>query len=439
MSSPDRGAGPHAVQIDALVGAGAPAAGVRRWHLELPQVPQSTPSWALRIQGWALGTDEPGRTVEVAVGGETISELAVHGTRPDLADAFSDAPSAGTAGFSGWINALHLPPKFELDLFLHFGDRGRAKLGSLTGTRRSLPRATGIQPILVTTYGRTGSTWLMQVLGEHTNIVSYSPFRHEPRVLTYWLEILAALAEPASYGQSLRTTLADGHWWLGPDGIRWGSEIAEPPIEHYVGTVTVERLARFATERVAEFYETAANMYDKDAPAFFAEKGPWSPKAWQTIDELYGAAREIVLVRDPRDMLASIFAYNQKRGSLDFGRQSVASDEDFVDTVRDGMLDLLAGGRRRGAFLLRYEDLLLRPEETLPRLFSHIGVDASDDTVREIVERATSQTSEQMDYHRTSTDPRASVGRWSNDLSPSVRARAEERLAGVLTHLGYEP
>lgn len=438
MSSPN-GAAPPPVHIDALVGANEPPAGVRRWHLELPRVPQTRPSWALRIQGWALGTDEPGRAVEVVVDGEPISELPVHGARPDLAEAFPDAPAAENAGFSGWLNALDLPSTFELELFLRFGERGRAKLGTLTGTRRCLPRTTGIQPILVTTYGRTGSTWLMQVLGEHPEVVTYSPFRHEPRVLTYWLEILSALAEPASYGQSLRTTLSDGHWWLGPDGIRWGSEIAEPPIEHYVGTVAVERLAQFAAERVTEFYATAAEMYGKDEPAFFAEKGPWSPNAWRTIDEMYGAAREIVLVRDPRDMLASIFAYNRKRGSMDFGRQNAASDEDFVDTVRDGMLDLLDGGRRRGAFLLRYEDLLLHPEETLPKVFSHVGVDASDHTVRGIVERATSQTSEQMEYHRTSSDPRASVGRWSTDLSPSVRARAEERLADVLEQLDYAP
>ena len=38
--------------------------------------------------------------------------------------------------------------------------------------------------------------------------------------------------------------------------------------------------------------------------------------------QLYPRAREIFLVRDPRDTLASMLAFNARRGFVDFGRDS---------------------------------------------------------------------------------------------------------------------
>ena len=40
--------------------------------------------------------------------------------------------------------------------------------------------------------------------------------------------------------------------------------------------------------------------------------------------ELYPAARELFLVRDFRDMIASMQAYNARKGFGDFGRETAA-------------------------------------------------------------------------------------------------------------------
>ena len=87
--------------------------------------------------------------------------------------------------------------------------------------------------------------------------------------------------------------------------------------------------------------------------------------------ELYPHAKEIFLVRDFRDMVLSILAFDRKRGFPGFGRPEGTTDEQYVrdGAARDGAQTCArAGSRARdGSHLVRYEDLVLRPLETLPR------------------------------------------------------------------------
>ena len=53
-----------------------------------------------------------------------------------------------------------------------------------------------LRPLIVTTLGRTGSTWLIHLLGTHPGVTAYRPFSFEPRAATYWTDILASLSEP---------------------------------------------------------------------------------------------------------------------------------------------------------------------------------------------------------------------------------------------------
>ncbi len=48
------------------------------------------------------------------------------------------------------------------------------------------------------------------------------------------------------------------------------------------------------------------------------------------IREVYPRAQEVILVRDFRDMVASILAYNAKRGYTAFGREHVDNDEEYI-------------------------------------------------------------------------------------------------------------
>jgi hypothetical protein len=89
------------------------------------------------------------------------------------------------------------------------------------------------------------------------------------------------------------------------------------------------------------------------------------------------------------------------------------------------------------ALLLRYEDLILEPEATLCAVFAHVGVDAADATVADVLARASVDTDEAR-AHRTSSDPRSSVGRWRRDLDGGLQTLAAEILGESLEALGYE-
>src|SRR5207342_2981750 len=105
----------------------------------------------------------------------------------------------------------------------------------------------------------------------------------------------------------------------------------------------------------------------------------------------YPGAKEIFLVRDPRDMLASMLAFNEKRGRPDdFGRGRVESDADFVPQLAQNVSRLVQSwqARRDQGHLVRYEDLLTTPETVLRETFDYVGIDGSADMVHRVLRQA---------------------------------------------------
>ena len=138
--------------------------------------------------------------------------------------------------------------------------------------------------------------------------------------------------------------------------------------------------------------------------------------------ELYPSAREVMLVRDFRDMIASMFAYNEKRGRQGFRRDRASSDRDYIlNDVGVKVAALADAWARRAdtAHLLRYEDLVLRPEETVQALLAHLGLDAGPGAVEPMLGSLLARDSG-SEGHRTVTDSRESIGRWRRDLSDEV-------------------
>ena len=156
--------------------------------------------------------------------------------------------------------------------------------------------------------------------------------------------------------------------------------------------------------------------------------------------ELYPGGSEVVLVRDFRDMVCSILAFNAKRGFVAFGRENVDSDARFIESnLASGASALLADWRERAdrAQLVRYEDLVLDPETTLTRLYDRLGLTSDLETVRASIERASGASGE-MERHKTSRDPRASIGRWRTELDPELVEVCRSAFGEVLEEFGYD-
>ena len=157
------------------------------------------------------------------------------------------------------------------------------------------------------------------------------------------------------------------------------------------------------------------------------------------LSELYPGAGEVFLVRDFRDMIASMLAANERRGNERFGRTASDTDEQFVRRFRRFAANLAASWKRRSAraHLVRYEDLLRQPRETVVGLIEHLGLEATDDALVRMID-SLGRREEALEGHITSTSPEASIGRWRRDLAPELRNVTEEVFGAALELFGYE-
>jgi len=105
--------------------------------------------------------------------------------------------------------------------------------------------------------------------------------------------------------------------------------------------------------------------------------------------EFVPTAKEVFLVRDFRDMLSSILAFNEKRGYQAFDRGKYSNTTDYVrGTLKPGveMLEASWLERRNNAFLIKYEELILDPYAVLRDVFRYLEVDCSTQTIEKIIQ-----------------------------------------------------
>jgi hypothetical protein len=414
-------------------------------HIDHPIPGTSLDAYAVDVRGWAIGADAPVDAIEVSLGArKTILKAALGEPRPDVGGEFPQAPHAGSSGFRTLVGVLENRARFGLEVHARLSDGSRVRIGRIEGERRPLRSAfeANMQPLMLNTIGRSGSTWLAWVLSCHPEVIGYRPMQFETRVATYWTSVFQGLAQPRSYLSQLVTTNleSDRRWWLG-DGAKSTPKIEDPPLETWLGADAVEQMAAMCQARIEAFFQRLAADRGKPGARFFLEKFLLEPVVLDLLSELYPDTREIILVRDFRDVVSSVLAFNRKRGFQAFGREHVESDAEYIRSVA---LKQALGVQQRweerkdDAHLVRYEDLLVEPETTLERAFEFVGVDPSPDVVRETLERARND-SPSMDHHRTAVDPAATIGRWREDLSAEMISACEDSLDPVLEAFGYEP
>jgi len=123
-------------------------------------------SYGLTVEGWVLSRRIPIEHVEVLHEERPVAVVPVDLERPDIAAGFPQVEGASRSGFRASISTLKLADRFELVLRAKLVDDTRLPLARLHGRRRRLPASTGgeIQPLMVNTIGRSGSTWLVWLL-----------------------------------------------------------------------------------------------------------------------------------------------------------------------------------------------------------------------------------------------------------------------------------
>jgi hypothetical protein len=394
--------------------------------------------WSVDVRGFAVGASEPVAHVELSVSGRPVRRVPCNAARPALAAERPDLPGAGSSGFFATLSALDLPREFELrvDALLPGGER--AGLALIRGRRAALTTSFSprMQPLMLTGPGRAGSTIFMQMLAGHPRIAVHPPFDEEPRVATYWIDAMRALARPQSWLRQISPAARlDGDWWLGHSELVPRRLRSEALQEWFAGPA-VDELAEFAQSRIEAVYTRIEAEGGKTGATFFAEKFRNDLVA-DLMWELYPDAREIVLVRDPRDVLISVLASRHKRGV----RPAPADPARWVGEEFTGrILAVLESWRRRRerTHLVRYEDLMMRPQETLAAVAEYVGLGTGDDAVDPMIESA-GRRLPGMEQHRTTADAESSIGRWRRDLAPEMVEACEQAVGTAMAAWGYTP
>ena len=404
----------------------------------------------LRISGWALVSGGAPREIRVidtgALAGSgddrILATTRADRERTDVAQQFSDVANAGRCGFETSLSLVGLPARFEFAV-LAIGEQGKGELARVIGSRAPLRTRSdpAFDPILLNVSGRSGSRWLLQLLGAHPEIVTYRPFEYEPRVASYWMDVFRTIATPPSLSQQVMPEFEEAIWWVGRRRTLPPLQLADDPeIQEWLSGGLLENLATFFQSRIDEFYRRAVASRGAGSPRYFAERAH-NRRVTNVIREVYGNVREVFLARDFRDVLCSRLAFDRKTGMTQFGRAPDESDEEYVRGAMRRELIAFADAVESAAgpaVLVRYEDLVRRTEESLQRLFDGLGVAAGDEAVRDVLDAVDEQSSSTQRSHGTSADALTSIGRWKRELDPALARACNESFGELLRKLGYE-
>ncbi len=313
--------------------------------------------------------------------------------------------------FSGTLDMTGLSDRLRFRIRAHLADGTTRDLAVAVVERTTaVEDPGGAQPLTITSMGRSGSTYLMHVLLGHPAIEGHAEYPYEGRWIAHCLAIRRMVIESSTaFTQYQPTRIPKGAATQAlPETAGWGA---------------------FGAARDAAADAMARSMirgpFAADA-AFIAEKG--APTA--ELRELFSAPVEILLVRDPRDVFTSVLAFNRKRGFDDFGRQEVASEEEFVGhfAQRANRFADMVALRSPAGLLVRYEDLVTGTALS-ESLVEGLGIDLLPGTRRD--------DSDLLREHRTTPDAAASIGRWRHELDPALGERVDEALAEAAAKLGY--
>ena len=263
-------------------------------------------------------------------------------------------------------------------------------------------------PLFVVALGRSGTTMLMRALAAHPQIIAFSQYPLELRVWTH----------VAHRGDASLVSGLLAH----EDRLAWPQ-----------GVLSRLRSVGHLTARDAmQIYDDLAEEAGKTSPHLAAEKYPPRLDLQEAL-RVVPRARAVLLVRDPRDVIASARRFDAKRGYRGFLERDGDGDDVLLEKYGDAYARLAQWRRALGAPLVRYEDLVAEPDRTLDALFEALGLDHG----AAIVEAARGGWDVKARRHRTASSAEESVGSWRGAVSDDFAGRLMDLTGAHLRDLGY--
>jgi len=411
-------------------------------HIDRPAPGETGHGWSMTIAGWVVGQSKPTREIQVLFDGAPVCRTPVDIERNDVAEQFPGSPGAGRSGFRVHLGLLGLPRIAQLEVVAVMGDATPVHLATVVVTHEPLatPYEPQLSPITVTSLGRMGTTWLMRLLAQHPDVVVHPQYPYELGVAKYWAHLLQVASGPADHRYSShpeRFTAQATH--IGHNPYLGDFLDGSPELHRWLDTTQPALLGACAQQSLDQFYGMVADLAGGDHPRFFAEKS-LPDHVPDVLGDLYPHGRELILVRDIRDVICSAIAFDAKRNRRSFGRESL-DDLRFVSQLQMDLGRLMRSWQRRrgSALLVRYESLITAPAQTLEEILSHLGLTSTPAVVTAVLEGASASTPE-LDGHRTTANPGASIGRWRTDLAqvhPDLPEQCADLFSPLLAQFGY--
>lgn len=268
---------------------------------------------------------------------------------------------------------------------------------------------------------------------------------------TSWLQRLLASHPKVRTGQESELF----NWYIGPQLRKWNEEVKT--LSYGRGGVglqcyleTDEFLQALREYMLKLMQPMIAQLKDDD---LFVEKSPGHSFWISEISELLPDARFIHILRDARDVVASLLAASRSWGHQWARNNATLESRRWVKTVlaiREGAKKL-----RQDRFTeVRYESLRASPKEELHRLSNFVRLDWGDDQIEQAV-----QNNEPDSFGQTGTkiplggnfrkisgpvvvEPdgfvrKAKVGSWKRDLSMMEKIRVWITARKTMKEMGY--
>ena len=286
--------------------------------------------------------------------------------------------------------------------------------------------------IFVTGASRSGTTLMARVLAGGSEVADLRELHFLEQMVT-GEEFLSDDAVTADQAETLvRRLLA---------GVRDGYFNPEP------ATIPASDVASVLADATPA---TRSAIY-RSATAFAAQQAgrtialDQTPRNLFYVDEILDripTARIVCMVRDPRDVVLSQKG-KWKRRSLGADiplREAIRSWSNYHPFVmaklwKQAASATLQGARREAVMFVRFEDLLVEPEETVRAICEHCGI-RFEEAMLDVARVGSSNRKDQSG--ETGID-RSRTGAWEKDLSKAEIAIVERATAPLLSEFGYVP